>query len=47
MDFFLVVDNELAELNPDLLAQVRSAEFVLTAFKLPYEQLRAGHKLLQ
>ena len=47
VDFFLVVDNELAELNPDLLAQVRSAEFVLTAFKLPYEQLRAGHKLLQ
>ncbi len=45
-DFFLVVDNELADLRPDLLDRVRSAEFVLTAFQLPYEQLRAGHKLL-
>lgn len=45
-DYFLVVDNELAENKPDLLDKVRSAEFVLTAFQLPYEKLRAGHKLL-
>ncbi len=45
-DFFLVVDNVLAENRPELLDQVRSAEFVLTAFPLPYEQLRAGYKLL-
>ena len=45
-DYFLVVDNELAEGTPDLLDRVRSADFVLTAFPLPYEQLRAGHKLL-
>lgn len=45
-DYFLVVDNEFVELQPDLLGRVRSAEFVLTAFKLPFDQLRAGHKLL-
>ncbi|MBX2972743.1 MAG: IPExxxVDY family protein [Flavobacteriales bacterium] len=45
-DFFLVVDNELAELRPDLLDRVRAAEFVLTAFQLSYDQLKAGHKLL-
>lgn len=45
-DFFLVVDNELAEDRPDLLDRVRAAEFVLTAFPLSYDQLRAGHKLL-
>lgn len=45
-DYFLVVDNELAEDRPDLLDRVRSAEFVLTAFTLSYDQLRAGHKLL-
>lgn len=45
-DFFLVVDNELAEDRPDLLDRLRSAEFVLTAFPLSYDQLRAGHKLL-
>lgn len=45
-DYFLVVDNEFAERAPDLFDRVRTAEFVLTAFQLPYEQLRAGHKLL-
>ncbi|HRH69070.1 MAG: IPExxxVDY family protein [Flavobacteriales bacterium] len=45
-DFFLVVDNELAENTPDLLDRVRRADFVLTAFPLSFEQLRAGHKLL-
>lgn len=45
-DYFLVVDNEFAQHAPGLLDRVRTAEFVLTAFQLPYEQLRAGHKLL-
>lgn len=45
-DYFLVLDHELAELRPDLLDRVRAAEFVLAAFELPYEQLRAGYKLL-
>jgi len=45
-DFFLVVDNELADNHPDLLDRVRGAEFVLTAFQLSYDQLKAGHKLL-
>ena len=45
-DFFLVVDNEIAECRPDLLDRVRAAEFVLTAFTIPYDQLRSGHKLL-
>ena len=45
-DYFLVVDNELVESAPDLLDRVRKADFVLTAFPLPFEQLRAGHKLL-
>lgn len=45
-DYFLVVDNELAELRPDLLERVRTAEFVLTAYSLSFDQLRAGHKLL-
>ncbi len=45
-DFFLVVDNELAEQHPDLVDRVRAADFVLTAFPLPYAQLREGYKLL-
>jgi len=45
-DYFLVVDNELAETRPDLLDRVRSADFVLTAFPIAFGQLRAGHKLL-
>lgn len=45
-DYFLVVDNELMERTPDLLDRVRSTEFVLTAFPVPFAQLRAGHKLL-
>lgn len=45
-DFFLVVDNELAEDRPDLMDRIRAAEFVLTAFPLSYDQLRSGHKLL-
>lgn len=45
-DFFLVVDNELAEQHPDLVDRVRAADFVLTAFALPYAQLREGYKLL-
>lgn len=45
-DFFLVVDDELAERRKDLLTRVRGAEFVLTAFGLPFSHMRAGHKLL-
>lgn len=45
-DFFLVVDNTLAEHEPELLERVRNAEFVLTAFNLPFARIRAGHKLL-
>lgn len=45
-DYFLVVDNEIANSQPDLLDKVRTADFVLTAFPLVFEQLRAGHKLL-
>ena len=45
-DYFLVVDNELAEEQPDLLERIRGAEFVLTAYPLSYDQLKAGHKLL-
>lgn len=45
-DFFLVVDNELAEQYPDLMDRLRSADFVLTAFPLAYDQLREGYKLL-
>jgi len=45
-DYFLVMDNELAESTPDLLERLRTTDFVLTAFPLAFEQLRAGHKLL-
>lgn len=45
-DYFLVVDNELAELRPELLECVRRADHVLAAFLLPYDQLKSGHKLL-
>lgn len=45
-NYFLVVDAEEAERRPALLDQVLATEFVLTAFPLAYNQLRAGHKLL-
>lgn len=45
-DRFLVVDDELAARRPDLLERIRDAEFVLTAFDLPYARIRAGYKLL-
>lgn len=45
-DYFLVVDNEVAEDVPDLMERIRAAEFVLAAFNLPFDQLRNGHKLL-
>ncbi len=46
-DFFLVMDNELVGMMPDLIDRLRRTEFVLAVFPLPFEQLRAGHKLLQ
>lgn len=45
-DFFLVVDPEVAEAQDGLLGRIRGAEFVLTAFALPMNELRMGHKLL-
>ena len=45
-DFFLVVDDRVAGDLADLLERIRAADFVLTAFNLPYDQLKAGHKLL-
>jgi hypothetical protein len=45
-DFLLVLDPEIAEGHPDLLDRLRSAEFVLTAFEVPFTSLRSGHKLL-
>lgn len=46
-DYFLVVD-ECAPIDPEqLLQRVRSAEFVLAAFSVSFDQLRAGHKLLR
>jgi len=45
-DFFMVVDNAIAEREPELLQRIRAAEFVLTAFDLPFADLRMGHKLL-
>ncbi len=46
-DFFLVVDNAVAETRPDLLERLRRTEFVLAVFPLSFGQLRAGHKLLR
>ncbi len=45
-DFFLVIDQHWMELPEDLLKKVRTAEFVLTAFPLEFDQLKEGHKLL-
>ncbi|MCW5899787.1 MAG: IPExxxVDY family protein [Flavobacteriales bacterium] len=46
-DYFLVMDNAAAGSRPDLLDRLRRAEFVLAAFPLPFERLRAGYKLLR
>jgi hypothetical protein len=46
-DFFLLVDEAAPVLPEELLARVRAAEFVLTAFTLDARQLRGAHKLLQ
>jgi hypothetical protein len=45
-DYFLLVDDELGDRWPDLVARVRAADFVLAAFPLALDQLRQGHKLL-
>ena len=45
-DLFLVIDQETAEREGDLLPRVRSAEFVLLAFAIEMASLRNGHKLL-
>lgn len=46
-DFFFVVDQAASFDATTLLAQVRQSEFVLAAFPLQIQDLRAGHKLLQ
>ncbi len=46
-DYFLVVDEQGSLPPTELLDRVRNAEFVLAAFPVPFEQLRAGHKLLE
>ena len=46
-DYFLVVDNDVAEDVPDLMDRIRASEFVLAAFNLPFDQLRNGHRLLR
>lgn len=45
-DLFLVIDQETAEREDDLLPRVRAAEFVLLAFPLEIASMRNGHKLL-
>jgi hypothetical protein len=45
-DYFLVVDQDWADRPETVLEKVRSAEFVLTAFPLEFDQLKDGHKLL-
>ena len=46
-DFFLVVDTATQTPPAEVLEQVRSAEFVLTAFPLDPRELRGAHKLLR
>ncbi len=46
-DYFLVVDQELAQQRPDLLDRLRATDHILTAFVVPYEHLKEGYKLLQ
>jgi hypothetical protein len=45
-DLFLVVDQETAEREEDLLPRLRAAEFVLLAYPIEMAGLRNGHKLL-
>lgn len=46
-DFFLLVDRAAPIASAELLQQVRESEFVLAAYPLEIQDLRAGHKLLQ
>lgn len=45
-DYFLVVDENAPVRQDELLARVRQADFVLTAFPLDARQLRGAEKLL-
>lgn len=45
-DYFLVIDQETAESEQDLLQHLRATEFVLLAYPIELNELRNGHKLL-
>jgi hypothetical protein len=45
-DYFLILHREWPDPPDEVLRKLRAAEFVLTAFPLPFGQLREGHKLL-
>lgn len=45
-DYFLVVDENAPVRQDELLARVREADFVLTAFPLDARQLRGAEKLM-
>jgi hypothetical protein len=46
-DYFLLVDRAAPIASAELLQQVRQSDFVLAAYPLDIQDLRAGHKLLQ
>ena len=45
-DYFLVLDKDWRTSPAEVLRQLRTAEFVLAAFPLEFDQLKEGHKLL-
>ncbi|MBK6341839.1 MAG: IPExxxVDY family protein [Flavobacteriales bacterium] len=45
-DYFLVIDQETAERETDLILRLRSTEFVLLAYPIDINELRNGNKLL-
>ncbi|MBK8225722.1 MAG: IPExxxVDY family protein [Flavobacteriales bacterium] len=45
-DYFLVIDQETAEREADLILRLRSTEFVLLAYPVDINESRNGHKLL-
>lgn len=45
-DFLLLVEEQTANREEDLLFRLRTVEFVLTAYPINWSELRMGHKLL-